>query len=259
MVTYIIDIVILLVLAFFAWRGAKKGLILTLFSLLAIFVAFFGAKAAAANFSKPVANIIRPSIQVTIDGVLTGETPGTGAFPSTDPDVSAEPDASISPDAQETFSGINGEAGVPASDFTLQQILDLLDESGHFSGLRDYLEEAIEEKALEITTTASAAISAYLAQLIATVLLFGLSFVAILLIWFLVSRALDLAFKLPILSAINTVGGLLFGLTKGVLVMLVLVWLARVAGFLTDANAGPVASLMTVNKLSELLRSLMAG
>ena len=72
MQAYIIDIVIILVLAFYVWRGAKKGLILTLFSLLAIFVAFFGAKAMATNFAKPVANIIRPSIQLTIEGVITG-------------------------------------------------------------------------------------------------------------------------------------------------------------------------------------------
>lgn len=250
MITYIVDIVIVLVLAFFAWRGARKGLILTLFSLLAIFVAFYGAKAMATNFSKPVANIIRPSIQLTIDGVLTGETPEAEPAPS--------PGVSEALGAQES-SDLSDELPAHSSDFTLQQILDLLDESGRFSGLRDYLEEAIEEKTLEITTTAAAAISAYLAQLIATVLLFGLSFVAILLIWFLVSRALDLAFKLPILSAINALGGLLFGLIKGVLVILVLVWLARLAGLITDANAGPVASLMTVDRLGDLLRSLMAG
>lgn len=255
MTAYIFDIAILLVLAFFAWRGAKKGLILTLFSLLAIFVAFFGARAVAENFSRPVANIIRPSIQLTIDGVLSGETPAPApsVSPSPDPENSAAPDPSASP------APAGGEEPAPASDFTLEQILDLLDESKLFSGLRDYLEEAIEDKALEVTTTASAAVSSYLAQLAATALLFGLSFVLILLVWFLVSRALDLAFKLPILSAVNTLGGLLFGLIKGVLVMLVLVWLARLAGLITEENAGPVVNLMTVEQLSSLLRTLMMG
>ena len=35
-------------------------------------------------------------------------------------------------------------------------------------------------------------------------------------------------------------------------------WLARLAGFITDANAGPVTRLMTVQALGDLLRSLMA-
>ena len=247
--TYIIDIIILLVLAFFAWRGAKKGLILTLFSLLAIFVAFFGARAIASTFSQPVADILRPSIQYSIDGVLTGQTPGAAQSPSPEASASPSPEVSPAPD---------GEA--PAEpDFTIQEVLDLIGESELFSGLRVFLEEAVEEQVLEVTTTAAAAVAAYLAQLVANALLFGLSFLLILLVWFLVSRALDLTFRLPILSAVNTVGGLLIGLIKGVLLMLVVVWLARLAGIITDASAGPLARLMTIEGLSGMLRSLMAG
>ena len=142
---------------------------------------------------------------------------------------------------------------------TLQEVLDLIGESELFSGLRVFLEEAVEEQVLEVTTTAAAAVAAYLAQLVANALLFGLSFLLILLVWFLVSRALDLTFRLPILSAVNTVGGLVIGLVKGVLLMLVVVWLARLAGLITDASAGPLARLMTIEGLSGMLRSLMAG
>ncbi len=255
MQAYIIDIVIILVLAFYVWRGAKKGLILTLFSLLAIFVAFFGAKAVAANFAKPVANIIRPSIQLTIEGVITGKTPAD--LPAASPAPSgSQPDTSPAPSESPEASPENPPAG--NGDFTLQQILDLMGENEVFSGLRGFLEDAIEEKTLEVTTTAAAAVSAYLARLIATALLFGLSFLLILLLWFLISRALDLAFKLPLLSAVNGIGGGLIGLIKGALVVMVVVWLARLAGFITDANAGPVTRLMTVQALGDLLRSLMA-
>lgn len=243
MTTYIIDIAIFLALAFFAWRGAKRGLILTLFSLLAIFVAFFGARAVASTFSQSVADILRPSIQQSINGVLTGQTPG--ALPSPGPEGSPSP-------APE-------DGTEPEPDFTLQEVLDLIGESELFSGLRGFLEEAVEEQVLEVTTTAAAAVAAYLAQLAANALLFGLSFLLILLVWFLISRALDLTFRLPILSAVNTIGGLLIGLLKGVLLMLVVVWLARLCGLITDANAGPLARLMTIEGLSGMLRSMMAG
>ena len=49
------------------------------------------------------------------------------------------------------------------------------------------------------------------------------------------------------------------GLYGGVLLMLVVVWLARLAGLITDASAGPLARLMTIEGLSGMLRSLMAG
>ena len=206
-------------------------------------MAFFGARAVASTFSQPVADILRPSIQQSINGVLTGQTPG--ALPSPGPEGSPSP-------APE-------DGTEPEPDFTLQEVLDLIGESELFSGLRGFLEEAVEEQVLEVTTTAAAAVAAYLAQLAANALLFGLSFLLILLVWFLISRALDLTFRLPILSAVNTIGGLLIGLLKGVLLMLVVVWLARLCGLITDANAGPLARLMTIEGLSGMLRSMMAG
>lgn len=243
--TYIIDIAILLALAFFAWRGAKKGLILTLFSLLAIFVAFFGARAVASTFSQPVADILRPSIQHAINGAVTGQSP----------DGELDPQASSAP----SLPGYHPQEEDPAADLTLQEVLDLIEGSELFSGLRGFLEEAVEDQVLEVTTTATAAVAAYLAQLAANALLFGASFLLILLVWFLICRALDLTFRLPVLSTVNAAGGLVLGLLKGVLVMLVVVWLARLAGLIDDGNAGPLARLMTIEGLSGMLRSLMAG
>lgn len=251
MTTYLIDIIILLILAFFTWRGAKKGLILTLFSLLALFAAFFGAKAVAANLSEPVANIIRPSIQLSIEGALTGKTPDELPADSAAPGL---PESSGAP----AVSADPAEPSDTSGDFTVEQILELMGENELFSGLRSFLEDAVEEKTLEITTTAAAAVAAYLAQLIAAALLFGLSFLVILLLWFLISRALDLAFRLPVLSTVNGLGGGLIGLIKGAVVVMVLVWLARLAGLVTEANSGPVTRLMTVQALGDLLRSLTA-
>lgn len=236
----IIDLAIILILVFFAWRGAKKGLILTIFSFLALFVAFYGARYVTDNFHQPVANIIRPSIQLTIDEVLTD-----AAIPDTETEDSSFTD----PDDEYD----------PTAGFTLRQVLTLLEKAERFPGLQEFLREAIEEKALEVTTTAAAAVSAYLAVLIAKVGLFGVSFVLILLLWFLISRALDLAFKLPILSFLNGAGGLLFGLAKGVIILLVLVWLGKTAGWITEANTGPVTALMSVDRLSAFLRAVVTG
>lgn len=85
-------------LGVFRLVGAKRGLILTLFSLLAIFVAFFGARAVASTFSQPVADILRPSIQQSINGVLTGQTPGALPSPGPEGSPSPAPEASAAPE-----------------------------------------------------------------------------------------------------------------------------------------------------------------
>ena len=59
---YIFDIIILVLLVLFAWRGAVKGLILSLCGLAAIFVAFFAAQFVSETFCEPVGNILRPII-----------------------------------------------------------------------------------------------------------------------------------------------------------------------------------------------------
>ncbi len=234
-IKFLIDILIILVLIFFIWRGAKRGLILSLFSLAAIFVAFFAAQFVATNFYKPVANIMQPSIQLKIDEAVDAAKSSI----SNRLEISSDEDTSSQ------------------SDYSLREVLNAIKDSGLYSGTYDFLDSAIDDKIVEVTTTASEAIASYLARLIATVLLFGLTFIIVLLLWFLIGRALDLAFKLPILSVINSIGGIALGLIKGILMILVLVWLARVFGIISDETAGPIASLMTTSRLSELLKTIV--
>ena len=241
-----IDIAIIVLLILFAWFGAKKGLILTVFSFLAIFVAFYGAQEISGRFADPIADIIKPSIQLKIDGILEGETP-EGA------------ESILHPETDDTAEGESTEEPVITRDFSLRQILTLIEEHGLYTGFQSYLDEAIRNNTLRVTSTAVSAMTTYLAALIARALLFGLSFVMILLVWFLASRALDLAFKLPILSAVNTVGGAILGLVKGVIVVLVLVWLGKLAGWITEANTGPITGMMTAEKLSAFLRGIIAA
>ena len=46
-------------------------------------------------------------------------------------------------------------------------------------------------------------------------------------VWSLISRALDLAFRLPVLSALNRWSGALVGLVRGMLVVYLLCWLLK--------------------------------
>ena len=73
---FVFDLIILAVLAFFAWRGAKKGLILSLCSLAGIFLAFFGARFLSQEFAPALSHIIEPGIYQTV----------LGAEPETDAD-----------------------------------------------------------------------------------------------------------------------------------------------------------------------------
>lgn len=222
--TYIFDILIVALLALFAWRGAAKGLVLSLCGLAAVFVAFFCAQFLSDQFCVPVAGILRPIVTQTIRG------------------ADAEPVPS------------NPEQG-----YTVEELLSSIQEKGLFEGFSAFLEQGVADDSLGRGSLSPLdALAGYLSKAIARALLFGGSFLAILLIWFLVSHALDLAFHLPILSHVNTAGGLLAGLVKGGLLAVVLVWLGQLAGVIPIPPETPVLSLFTVDRLWELLSELPA-
>lgn len=221
---YVFDLVILVLLAFFAWRGASKGLVLSLCGLAAVVVAFFGAQFLSEKFCQPVANIIRPIIAQSFRGVEPTSAAGSG----------------------------------DAAAYTLDQLLESVQEEGLFEGFSAFLEAGVSNNEVEHESWPSPldALASYLSKGMAKALLFGITFICILLIWFLASHALDLAFKLPILAEVNLAGGLVVGLVKGVLLTIVLVWLGQLAGVVPSEPDTPVLSLFTVKRLGELLWGL---
>lgn len=231
--SYIFDIGIVLLLAFFAWRGAARGLILSLCGLATVFVAFFAAQFISDAFCTPVANIIRPVIAQSISELVP---PPQDILEELDPDAT-----------EEAVSGIS-----------MDELMSAIRDNELFEGFSAFLEEGAAKIAAEAAewTSPVNALAGYLSRGIAKALLFGIVFVGIQLIWFLLSHTLDLAFKLPILSQVNLACGLVFGLAKGVLLIVVLVWLGQLTGLVPADPSTPVLSLFTVKRLGELLSGL---
>ena len=225
----IVDIAIILFLAFFAWRGAKKGLILTLFGMLGLIVAFVGARFVSNTFYKPVADIIEPALYQKVESLEQS------ILKSGDYDIDLGLDDSV------------------------DALIDVLRERGTFPGLVKLLETAGDKNAIPDGKDFSAkdTLSTYLAELAARIALFIIFFIGILLAWFLVSHMLDLAFKLPILNAINVLGGLILGLAKAIVIVFVVVWAFQLVDLLPAEPNTPVLKLFTPEGISQLLNRLV--
>jgi uncharacterized membrane protein required for colicin V production len=225
----IVDIVIVLFLAFFAWRGAKKGLILTLFGMLGLIVAFIGARFVSNTFYKPVADIIEPALYQKVESLEESILKGG------DYDIDLSLDDSI------------------------DALVDVLRDRGTFPGLVKLLDTAGATDSIPNDNAFSAkeTLSTYLAELAARVALFLIFFLGILLVWFLVSHILDLAFKLPILNIINVLGGLIIGLAKAIAIVFVVVWACQLVDILPVEPQTPVLRLFTPEGISQLLNRLV--
>jgi len=205
---YVLDLAAIAILVFCAWRGKSKGFILTAFSLLAVIVALIGASILSNLLSEPVGNLIEPFISQQLQRLLE-ELPEFGNLQLSIPSPSFDGNENLILQEIETI---------------LETALTAVNDSPLLAYLTNSLNTAFSNGTLTILTSAAASISAFLARQLARAALFFFSFILILVIWWLLSRVLNLAFKLPILRGLNEIGGLVLGLANGVLLLLVACW-----------------------------------
>lgn len=187
MTAILIDVLLVAALIFFTLRGAKKGFVLTLCSLVAVLVAIVGANLLADILAPRVAEaihpVIRQSIQETLDQQVASQTQG----------------------AQEALTALREKGGLYlwAAD-----------------ALEDTLGSGVTDTISAVAATAATVVAAQLAR----GLIFLVGFVLVLILWWFLSHALDLVAKLPVLNTLNNSLGGAIGLVKGVVIAYVAVW-----------------------------------
>lgn len=136
--------------------------------------------------------------------------------------------------------GGGSQAPDPEDQFSLEQVLELIQESKFFQSFSGALHSAVSQGLLEVTTSAAQAVAGYLAREMARMALFLICFALVLAGWTLLSRVLDLAFRLPVLSTLNHWSGAALGLVKGGLIVFILCWLLRGSLISQEAVEGTV-------------------
>ena len=201
----IFDAAVVLVLLFTAWRGYRRGFVLTLCGFLALFVALIGASVVSNALSDPVSRALQPAIERNLNSVFEGYT------------VQQAPAQGSSQAA-----GSQGEEEVI---LPLQEALDILKDSNLYRGFVESIQEALNEGMVSAAANAVRVIADYVATQLSRIVIFFIAFVLILVLWYFISHALDLAFRLPVLSTINHWLGAGIGLLKGAVLLFILCWL----------------------------------
>ena len=196
------DLAAAAILLLFALWGSRKGLVLTLCSLLAVFVALIGASFLSNALAEPVAKAIEPIVASQIHDTVTSYYQRSPAE-----NTSAEEDWLVQ--------------------LPLEELLEPLKESKFLQGFAETFQKAVDDKAADIVTHTAQALAHFVAVQIARIVIFAVAFFAVLIAWFFLSHALDLVAKLPVLSTVNAWGGGAVGLIKGALIVYIAVWLLR--------------------------------
>lgn len=227
---WLYDLLAAAVLILFLVLGIKRGLILSLCSLLALLVALVGASwttnALTPFLMERFAPVISEKLEDKIDQedwyrifLPEGTDQASAAFPTQE--------GMAAPGASDTLGGETGDFSLP----TLAEIQDFL----RLHDLPESLSDTLQEKLEDLLPQAQAAPGAdqqdigqqlratvvtTLAERIMRAIVFLVSFLVILLLWRIISHALNLVAKLPVLHFLNKTGGAVLGLAKGVLLLL---------------------------------------
>ena len=196
----IYDAVLLIILLVCFLRGRRKGLVLSLCGLLAIFVALIGARLVSDALAPLAADALEPHFAAVIEEQL-----GTG--------LDSGLDQALEP------QGENSSA-----------ILSLLSALGFYDEVSDAIRQTVTSQAAQTVADVALALARSVAEVVAGVLVYVVAFLVISAAWFLLSRALDLAARLPVINGLNRTLGGLFGLLQGMLVLFLAAWVLRLMG-----------------------------
>ena len=180
----LLDLVLILLLLYWTIMGVRRGFVLTLCSLLAIFLALAGGWYLSQNHYAPVQESLEPVLtehfRDSIQEELSQAAPNSGSL-----DISR---------------------------FSLPPQID--------QAIRSHLGQSAET----IQDASAAALGSACAALAAKAILFLLGFFGVLLLWTILSHVLNLVTRLPVLHFFNKVLGGVLGFGKGVLLLMVARW-----------------------------------
>ena len=207
---FIIDAVFALVLILGVVFGAKRGLFRSLMALAAVVLALIGASLLTDALTEPVTDLLMPRVEKSVeewfaasDETAKGEAPQLGGE---------------TPSADAAGEVPNGDAAQDAElaqqDDSPLAVTGLLKKLLHFDldgAVRQSLRNAARDAAL-------AAVRTLLGSVVRT-LVFVLCFLILTVLLRLVIGGIDKVLDLPVLNALNTLGGGALGLIEGALLL----------------------------------------
>ena len=196
------DLIVLAVLILTALQGYRKGLVLTLCGFLSVFVAFIGASVLSDALARPISQAIAPAVE-------------RGMRESIESYYQAAPPA----------EGSQGDTFF--ADLPLEDALDALGDSPLFQGVAETFAQAVDQGLESVAAGVVRSLAEYAAYQLARTALFFVCFILVLAGWIALSHALDLAFKLPVLSTLNQWSGAAVGLVKGCVLLFIACWLLK--------------------------------
>ncbi|MBR5381092.1 MAG: CvpA family protein [Oscillospiraceae bacterium] len=207
----IIDIVLLLIVFLFVWRGYRNGFIIGIVGALAIIIALAGANIVARTYSSEFTGVLEPLVGGLVDKAVSG----------TIDEDDANGDSVVSPDERSDVYTITYKS---------------LRTVGLSETASEKLATAVSEHLLTREGQIAENVSDFLCRKLAFVIVFAVVFILLAIIFAAIGNVINLAFNMPGLETLNHVLGALLGLAKGAVILLFIACLFRYLGMIVPRD-----------------------
>lgn len=218
-----VDIILLLILIVFVLSSYRKGLILSLCTLLILVVSCLGASVAQEMLTPKVVAELHPQLTETIMVQMEDQ-------------VTASVDQALA-DASDAGISI---AGQPV---TIGDLLDLLERFG--LEVEQSAQNAASDIAAPIVESTASAMATAILNAVVGFLIFVAAFLIIFLILHAVELGINTVDRLPVIHTLNHLGGGLVGLISGAFFLTMVMTIVTQTGLASaETFQGPVSGLL---------------
>lgn len=232
----IIDLVLIGIIIFCAYRGFRTGLITSLVGIVAIVVAIYGANLIATTYSAEFTGIAEPFVSGLIDSAqakILNYDPASG-------------------------SDKPKEALKAGEESNVQKVTNsILRELGLSEEIAGDLADKVAKQESTVSASMSDTISKFLSERLCFIAAFVIGFALIMIITSAIGNMLDLVFGLPGLENINHILGGVLGAVKGIAIVLVITLMCRYMGMIIGDDiindSFMLRSLVESNALASIL------
>ena len=203
MTTLLIDLTIIGIVAFCAWRGYRSGLIRGVFGIVTLIASLFLANIAANAYSEEFTGMLKPFVGGIIETSIS--------------DIAEDdyvPEKFEHENKTEEFiTAVNALRNIglpiPAAIRVAEQAVE--------DGVEKFLADKLADK---------------LSSVLAYIAVFGVTFILVAIVFAVIGNLIGFVFSLPGLKLLDAIAGVVFGLAKGLLIVLVLAAVMRYFGLL---------------------------
>lgn len=198
MLRWILDLVLLLIIALCAWRGYRNGLIAGVLAVAAVLFSFYAADILADTYSGEFTRMLEPFVSGVVDSSYTA------AEEKLEPLGRSE---SVYDMADEMMRGVGLMKSAEKN--AAKSLNETVSETGYI----------LRTAAVDQLCTTAAYVLTFLVMFILLIIAFGV-----------IGNLFNLEFKLPGLELVNGLLGVLLGLAKGLMYAFAIAWVLRFTG-----------------------------